>query len=376
MKKYIFASAIILFLASCGAGSDKNSTSGKQAELQELKKQQADLKEKINKLETELASTDSTKEEKSKYVAVTEMAPQPFNHFVEVQAKVDGEEDVAVSAEMPGTITAVMVKAGDHVERGQVLATMEDRALRQNLDAMKSQTDMAVTMYNKQKNLWDQKIGSEVQFIQAKTQKDAMEKQYAALHEQWDMSRLKSPINGTVDQVNIKIGQAVAPGIPAVRVVNLSRLKVKGEIAESYISKVKRGNDVILYFPDINKEVKAKLDYAGQAINSMNRTFNVEVRLDTKEGSFHPNQVVVLKIADYAAPNSFVVPVGAVQKSSDGEFVYIAENENGKTIVKRKIVTSGLTYNGLAEIKSGLAQGDKVITTGYQNVIEGDAIKL
>ena len=375
MKKYFFAAALIVFLASCGSGTNKNSAD-KQKQLDELKKQEADLKQKINKLETELSANDSTKADKSKYVAVTDMTPQPFNHFVEVQAKVDADEDVLISSEMPGTITSVTAKPGDVVEKGQVLATMDDLSLRESLDAMKAQMDLSKTMYEKQKNLWDQKIGSEVQFIQAKTQKESMEKQYSALHEQWALTRIKSPINGTVDQVNIKIGQAVAPGIAAIRVVNLSKLKVKGEVAESYISKVKRGNDVILYFPDMDKEVKAKLDYSGQAINTLNRTFNVEVHLDAKDGNFHPNQVAVLKIADYTAANSFVVPIGAVQKSIDGEFVYIAENENGKMIAKRKTVSSGMTYNGLTEIKTGLAQGDKVITTGYQNVIEGDPIKL
>ncbi len=377
MKKYILASAVIVVLASCGTGSDKNSLAAKQSQLDSLKKEQGNIKEKITKLEAEIAAIDTAKkEDKSKFVGITEMATQTFNHFVEVQAKVDGDEDVTVSPEMPGTITSVSVQPGDPVEKGQLLASMDDRTIHANLDAMKAQMDMAVTMFNKQKNLWDQKIGSEVQFIQAQTQKESMEKQYASMHAQWELTKIKSPIQGTVDQVNIKIGQSVAPGSPAVRVVNLSNLKVKGEVAESYISKVKRGNDVVLFFPDINKEVNAKLDYSGQAINMLNRTFNVEVRLNPKDGNFHPNQVVVLKIADYSVPNSFVIPVGAVQKSTDGEFVYVAENENGKTIAKRKTVTSGMTYNGVAEIKNGLAQGDKVITTGYQNIIEGDPIKL
>src|ERR1051325_7263993 len=165
-------------------------------------------------------------------VSVTDMAQTTFNHCVEIQARVDGDEDVSVNAEMPGTVTAVLVHTGDRVTKGQVLATLDERTIHQNLDALKSQLDMATTMYNKQKNLWDQKIGSEVQFIQAKTQKESMEKQYAALHDQWDMTRIKSPINGTVDEVNLKVGSAVAPGLTSMRVVNLSNMKVKAEIAE------------------------------------------------------------------------------------------------------------------------------------------------
>jgi len=373
MKKFLLIVLVTGFIYSCS-----NSPAGdKTNELESLKKQQTELKEKITKLEADIAKTDTSKtDEKSKIVSATEMMPQTFTHFIEVQAKVEGDEDVTLSAEMPGTVTAVLVRPGDKVTKGQVLATLDDRAVHQQLEALNAQKEMAVTMYNRQKNLWDQKIGSEVQFIQAKTQKESMEKQYASLQEQWNMTRIKSPINGTVDVVNIKIGSAVAPGFPSVRVVNLTNMKVKAEVAESYISKVKRGNDVVIFFPDLNKEIKTKLDYSGQAINTLNRTFNVEVRLSPKDGEFHPNQVAVLKIADYTAPNVYIVPVGAVQKSTDGEFIYIAMNENGKTVAKRKTVASGMTYNGLAEIKSGLSPGDKVITTGYQNVIEGDLIKL
>jgi membrane fusion protein (multidrug efflux system) len=378
MKKNILLSFVIAFFASCGGKTDKGDLATKRAQLEDLKKQETVLKAKISTLETQLDIVDTSKQkdDKAKFISVTEMIPKTFTHFIEVQGKVEGDEDVNMNPEMPGNVTAVLVRAGDRVTRGQVLATLDDRTIKQSMASMKAQLDMATTMYDRQKNLWDQKIGSEVQFIQAQTQKNAMEKQYAGLREQWDMTRIKSPINGTVDQVNIKIGQAVAPGMTAIRVVNLSNLKVKGEIAESYITKVRRGNDVLLFFPDINKEVQAKLDYSGQVVNSLNRTFNVEVHLNSKDGDLRPNQSVVLKIADYTADSSFVVPIGVVQKSTDGEYVYVAENINGKLIAKRKPVTSGMIYSGSTEIKSGLAAGDKVITTGYQNVIDGDPIKL
>lgn len=371
MKKLIALFLVAVFVSSCGeSGTDKKS------ELEALKKQQAELKEKISKLEDEIALTDSTKAVKGKLVAVTSVEPTAFLHYIEVQAKVEGDEDVSLSPDMPGTVSAVLVNAGDKVSKGQVLATLDDRAIRQQLDAMKSQTDMAVTLYNRQKNLWDQKIGSEIQFIQARTQKESMEKQYAALQEQWDMTRIKSPINGTVDEVYIKVGATAAPGYPAVRVVNPSNLKVKGEVAESFISKVKNGNDALIYFPDEGQEIKTKVTYSGKVINKLNRTFNVEIRLNPKDGNFHPNQICVLKIADYSSPNAFIVPVGTVQKSSDGEFVFVSAEENGNTIARRKTVVAGITYNGMTEIKSGLAAGDKVITLGYQNVIDGDPVKL
>lgn len=378
MKKIILSSVVILLLGACGLSSNKGDVATKKAQLEDLKKQQTLIKEKISTLESQLAIMDTSikKDDKMKFVGITEISPKDFNHFIEVQATVEGDEDVSVSSELPGTITAVLVKPGDNVTENQVIATMDDGTLKENLASMKAQRDLAVTMYERQKNLWDQKIGSEVQFIQAKSIKESMERQYGAIKEQWNGTRIKSPINGTVDIVNVKIGQAMIPGIPVARIVNLSNLKVKGEIAESYINKVNRGNNVVLFFPDLKKEVNAKVDYSGQAVNTLNRTFNVEVRLDKKDGDFRPNQIVVMKIADYTADSSFVVPVGVIQKSGDGEFVYVAEAQNGKMVAKRKHVTSGMNYNGNAEIKEGLATGDKVITTGYQNVIEGDLIRL
>ena len=373
MKK-IFALILIGgFLTSC---SNDGKSSDKKAELDNLKKQQAELKEKIITLENELADSDSTSDLRSKNVGVTEMQSSPFHHYIEIQAKVEGDEDVMISAESMGSITTVNAKAGDRVTVGQILAQTDDRIIRQGIAELQSQLDLSTQLFNKQKNLWDQKIGSEIQFLQAKTNKESMEKRMAGLQQQWDLTKIKSPINGTVDQVNIKVGVTVAPGTPAFRVVNLSSLKVVGEVAESFISKVNKGNDVLIYFPDQDKEIKSKLNYSGQAINALNRTFNVEVRLNPKEGNFNPNMVAVLKIVDYTSPKAFTVPVGSIQKSSDGEFVYVATSENGKTFARRKKVSSGMTYNGITEITAGLSEGDKVITFGYQSIIDGDIIRL
>lgn len=248
--------------------------------------------------------------------------------------------------------------------------------IRQGVAEAQTQLDLATQVFNRQKNLWDQKIGSEIQFLQAKTNKEALEKRVASLQEQLEMTRIKSPINGTVDQVDIKIGQAVAPGMPAFRVVNLNALKVTGEVAESFISKVNRGNETIISIPDMGKEINTKLDYAGRAINTLNRTFNVEVRLSPKDGELHPNMVAVMKIVDYSAASTFVVPIAAIQKSSDGEYVFVAVQEGGRLIAKRKKVSAGMIYNGMIEVREGLAEGDQVVTAGFQSIIEGDPIRL
>lgn len=362
----------LLFIASvlfaCSSETDKE-------KLDALKKQQSDLKEQISILEDKLAKTD-TAADKSKLVAVTSMQPTLFKHYIEIQAKVDGDEDVLLSAESAGAITSILVHTGDKVSKGQVLATIDDKILRQSQAEVQTQLELATTLFNRQKNLWDQKIGSEVQFLQAKTTKEATEKRLATLNQQIEMSKIKAPINGVIDDIAIKVGQMVAPGMPAMRVINLSELKVKGEVAESFINKVKRGDEAILLFPDDHKEITTNVSYSGGRIDPLNRTFNVEVKLNDKQGDFKPNMIAILKIIDYKNPKAFIVPMAAIQNSGEGKYVFVKATEGGKTIAKRKTIEVGTIYNGQAEVKSGLAEGDEVITTGFSNVIEGDEIKF
>jgi RND family efflux transporter MFP subunit len=372
MKKIIISFSILIALASCGGGNSDH----KKAELEKLKGEQAALTDKIKKLEAEIALTDTSRKEKIKYVAATDLSIMPFTHYIEVQATVEGDEDVTVSPQMAGTVVSVNVKAGDKVSKGQILATLDDKVLMQTLAETQSQLDLAKTVFERQKNLWDQKIGSEIQYLQAKATKEATEKRLAMYQEQWDMTRIKSPFNGTIDNVMIKAGQLVSPMMPAIRIVNLDMLKIKGELPESYIGRVNKNDDVIVYFPDLKKEVKSKVYYSGNAISNINRTFNVEVRFSNKESFLRPNMIAVLKIADYYNSKALSLPVGVVQKGLDGEYVFVAENKNGKIVAMRRVIKSGIAYNGNVEIKEGLNEGDKIITTGYQDLVEGDIIKL
>jgi membrane fusion protein, multidrug efflux system len=268
------------------------------------------------------------------------------------------------------------VKAGDNVSKGQVLATLDDIVIRQTLAEVQTQYDFAKNIYEKQKNLWNQKIGSEVQYLTAKNNKESLEKRLAAINEQLDLTRIKSPVNGTVDNSPLKIGQTVAPGIQAFSVVNLNAMKVKGEVGETYAGKIKKGDDVILYFPDLKKEVPSKVGYASKTINILNRTFNVEVPLSREEGaSLSPNMVAVMKISDYYNEKAIVISVDMIQRSGEGNYVMVAEKRDGKLIAGRKMVETGRIYNGQAEIISGLSESDQLITTGYRDLNVGQEIR-
>ena len=363
ISKLLIAAGVIL-IASCNkAGGDK------KAELANLKKQEGELKSKIAAIETELSASDTT--QKGIAVSITTLKTEIFKNYIDVQGRVDADENIALSTEMPGTITKVNVKTGDEVTIGQVLAETDARAISQSIADLQTNIDLVNHVYEKQKNLWDQKIGTEIQYLQAKTNKESLEKKLAAAQEQLRMTKIISPINGTIDAVDIKVGQGVAPGLPAIRVINYSNLKVKSDVAESYASKIKKGSEAIIYFPDMNDTVIGNVNFVSRAITASSRTFNVEVLLDNKK-EYHPNMVAHLSINDYlSATPVIVVPVKVLQKDeTNASFVFIADGNKAK----KQLVTIGKQYNGKAEIVSGLQSGDMLLDTGYDLVNEGDMI--
>lgn len=362
--------SVMIFVAACSKPADK------KAELEKLKKQHDEITLKIKALETELKVSDTNTASKVTAVAVMEAKPEVFNHFLEVQGKVDGEDNIAVSAQVPGTITAVYVKEGDPVRKGQVLAQIDNTVLQQQVASTIQQLDFATKLFMKQKALWDQQIGSEVQYLTAKNNKENLEKALATLNDQLDMTRIKSPINGSVEEVNLKIGQMANPGLPAVRVVNFSSVKVIAEIAEAYAPKVKPGNKVVVYFPDFNTEIPSQIRFTSKYINPVNRTFNTEVRLGPSKVEYRANMMAIVKINDYSNPSAFTLPITLIREAQSGKFIYVAKEENSRLVARRLPVTVGSSYNGLAEITGGVTAGDKIITSGFNNLIDGELIQV
>lgn len=361
--QYIALSSLLL-LASCGK---------KEEGLAELKAKQAELKTQLSELTDKINKLEGDSAKKFILVQANTITPAIFKTFINVQGRIDAEENVSLSTEMPGTITKINVKAGDVVSKGQILAETDARALQQSISDLETNAVLVNQLYEKQKALWDQKIGTEVQFLQAKTQKESMDKKLATLQEQVRMTKIISPINGTIDAVDIKLGQLTAPGMPAIRVVNFNNLKIKADLSESYTSKVRKGNEVVVKFPDSNDSLIANVSYASRSINLLNRTFGIEILLDNKK-EFHPNQIATLSINDYKSEKPVIaIPVNYVQKDLKGSpFVFVAENNKA---TKRTIVL-GKEYNGVAEIKDGLTETDMLITAGYDGLNEGDAIQL
>lgn len=361
MKKLLYIPAI-LFLAACS-----NKPKDKKAELADLQKQQQEMNAKISKLQSEVGSTDSAK---AIEVGVAEVKTGQFTNYVQLQGKIDAQDNITAYPQSPGTITAIYVKPGQRVGKGQVLAQLDASVLQQQIAQADANLGLAKTVYERQKNLWDQKIGTEVQFLQAQTNYQAGKKSVAALRSQANLYRIVSPISGTVDQMDLKLGQVAQPGTTGIRVVNADVLKVKADVPESYAGSVGTGNSVMILVPDAKDSLTTKVTFAAKAIDPTSRSFAVEIKLPERK-TLRPNMTAIIKIADYSKTNAIAIPVKSVQRSEDGDYVFV--NANG--IAKRTPVKVGITYGGLSEILSGLKAGDQIITDGVADIEDGDKVK-
>lgn len=365
--------AIVLagFLASCSSASKD-----KQTQMAELKTQQANIAKQIIDLQAEIAKEgpDSTVAVKAKEITVTELSPQKFDHYVKTQGSVESEQNIQVSAKSMGVITSVSVREGEMVTKGQTLAQIDNTLILRGIEEMKSQLELTNTVYERQKNLWAQKIGTEVQFLQAKTAKESLEKRLASMQEQNEMSRIKAPVNGVVDALDVKVGQNISPGMPAARVVNNSELKLVSNVSEVYANQLKQGNKVLVTFPDINRSVEARLSFVARNIDALSRTFVVEASLPSSQ-DLRPNMTAVVKIVYDTEPAAIVVPINMVQTVNGEKIVYVAEAKGKQTIARKKVVTVEGVFDNQAQVK-GLAAGDKLITVGFQGLTDGDFVKI
>ncbi len=355
-------------LVSCGdkGGQDK------KAKLQALKTQQTQLASEISKLEEEIAKEDTTKKTKGVLVGISEVKKDLFSHYLDIQGKVESDNNILVSAQMGGKLTKVYVKEGDFVKRGQLLAQIDAEQVERGIAELKTSMELVNIVYEKQKALWDEKIGTEIQYLQAKNNKESLEKKLASLQTQLSYSRITATQDGVVDKLIYREGESVGPG-PVFRIVNNNGgLKVSAEVAETYSSKVNQGDEIEVLFEDVNKTQNTRITNVGEIINPMSRTFTIESKLNGNPGGVKPNMIVKIKIRDYANKNAVVIPVNIIQTGLDGQFVYVVDG----TKATRRTVSVGKSYGTRAEITEGLAEGDKIITAGYLDLVNGQEISF
>ncbi len=362
MKRLLFLMIPVFIFASCGGGAKNN----KADELVQLKKQRSEIDAKIKALEA--GKTDSSKVTP---VSVMELQTTEFKGNIEVQSAIAGDENIMASVQAPGTVKTVLVRVGQRVSKGQVMATLDASPIDHQIEALAPQLELTKSLYEKQQKMWSQNIGTEVQLMTSKTGYESVQKQISALKAQRDLYRVVSPINGTVDAVGLKVGEAASPGMSYIRVVSYDMLKAEAMLGENYLGKVKEGDPVTIASPNLDDSINTKISYVGQSVDPMSRSFQVVVRLNNST-KFHPNMSCIMKIANYSNKNALVVPVSIIQKTSEGSMVYIVEGDKAKSVN----VTTGRNSNGKVEVLSGLNAGDKVITAGFEEMENGQRIVI
>lgn len=379
MQNIFFKSFILslsLFLVACGAQQNET-LDAKKERLKTLKNEETQIKLQIQQLEAEMVALDPTivKQTKKTVVDIHEIARETFSHFVDVQGTVEANQNIVVSSQVMGSITKLYVKEGQYVKAGQILAQVDDAIMQSSLEEVKTALELANVVYEKQKNLWDQEIGTEIQYLTAKNQKEGLERKLKTLEEQLDKSKIRAPISGSIDESFIKVGENVSPGFPAFRIVNGRDLSLKANLSEAYIPYIKRGDKVKLFFAALDRELEAKVTTVGQSIHPVDRTFAVEVQLPN-DSDFKPNMYGQISINDRNIEDAISIPLNIVQKSEKGDFVFVAEQEEGKWVSRRKFIQKGLSYDGQIEVKSGLEVGEKLIIFGGNNLSEGQEIEF
>jgi len=364
---------VVLFLMTACGGN-------KEAQLTKLKDQQSALNDKILKLQADISKDkkDTLNPAKFKFVGLKPVTSDKFDHFIRVQGKLDGDQNAAVFAEAPGTVSSKFADVGQKVIKGQVLAQIDDQQYRSQMQGLETQYKFASDLYDKQKRLWDQKIGSEVQYMQSKTNKESLEKQISSLRQQVDKFKIKSPIDGTIEECNIKVGGVVSPDprLAAYRVVAFKNLKVSAEVSEAYSAKVRVGDNLLVTFPDINKSYEAKVNFVSKYINPTNRTFMMETKLLDGINDLKANMLAIIQINDYHTDNAVQVPMNVVQTDLAGSYVYVIRPKDKFNAAYKQPVVLGNSYNGVTEVLQGLKIGDKIISIGYQELVDGEYVRF
>jgi len=383
MNKFlmILITVTAMIITSCGSGAkeEKGDLNDKKVKLEKLKADKTKLETDITKLEEEITKLDpSSKNDKAKLVSDAPVTQQDFTHYIELQGRVDASDVVIVTPRgMPSQVTAIHVKRGDMVKKGQLLLKLDDAIILQQLEGLNTQLEYAKNMYNRTKNLWDQGIGTEVQLITAKNSVDNLEKQIATVKENWKTTFVYAPISGTADVVNIKEGEifnGASPTGPQIQLVNTSSMKVVTEVPENYQERVKKGSQLKISIPDAGiQDVDAVISVTGASIASTTRAFFTEAKIKSYPG-LRLNQVALVHIKDYSVPNAIIIPVNLVQSDESGKYVYVIVKEGEVMKARKKTVNVGEVYSGMIEVKAGLTASDRVITEGYQSVYDGQTV--
>lgn len=377
MKKSIIITLFITALMSSCTQQDTQESIKKQiadhkSEMHSLDNQVSELQSKLN-----LLDTTSQKNNNGIGVRVEKVKKQAFAHYFTAAGELETIHEAFVSPEISGQIVSISVKEGQYVKEGQQMAKLNTSLIEKNIEEVKTQLKLAETIYNRQKELWDKNIGSELQFLEAETNYESLKNKLSTLRVQYDMMIINAPISGVVEEVFQKEGEMAMPGMQLFQLVNLDNLYVSAKLSEAYLSSVKKGDTVVIEFPSYpGYKLKRPVSRLGNVINKQNRTFILQVKVDNADGLLKPNMLANVSINDYNSDSSIVVPSILIREDLTGKYLYVAQNNEGIWLARKKYVEMGITYEDKSEIVSGLKVGDLVIVLGYNNVSDGLELNL
>lgn len=385
MKKVIYLVTVLL-VAACGSKEQSVESLIGQGDLESLRAKKSELSAQQKQMEAQLRMLDSaiaTKAgvEKLPLVNTILAESKKFDHYLELQGDVSTKQNVLIYPEMSGTLQRVYVKEGQKVSKGQTLAVIDDGGMGSQLAQLKTQAQLAQTTYERRKRLWDQKIGSEIEYLAAKTEYEAAQDAIKQAESQLGKSTIRAPFSGIIDDVIKDQGTVVSPGpgSEVFRIVNLSDMYIEVDVPETYLGAISEGKEALVYFPVLGDSITTKIRQTGNFINPSNRSFSVEIPVPNKKGTIKPNLTAKVNLNDYTSDNAILIPSSIISENAEGEqYVFVADEPNaeGEAVVNRTIITTGKTQNGKVEVTSGLKDGDQIIQEGARSVKDGQKVKI
>ncbi|NNE26362.1 MAG: efflux RND transporter periplasmic adaptor subunit [Saprospiraceae bacterium] len=369
--------AIVTFVAcnSNGTTTIPEDLDAKKTLLAEKQSELRDIQNLITQLEDQIKEQDPPKEKEPIAVKVMSVKPQTFKRYIDVQANVVAEDVINVSSEMGGRITGMYVDEGDYVRKGQLLVVTDVRNLENQIIELETGLSLANTVFERQERLWKQNIGSEIQYLEAKNNKERIEKSLATLRGQIAKKNLYAPINGVVDIKFLDQGEMASPGMPILQLLNTQKIKIKADLQESLLGKVKKGDKVDIYFPALNDTITETISLLGRTIDRNNRTFTIEMNSSSRQGLLKPNLLAQVKINDYTKENAIAIPSYTIKEEVSGrKYVFVAREENGKKVAKKSYIELGEGADGLVVIETGIQDGDELVIAGGGSLTNNDPL--
>ena len=374
MKKYIALIIATIATISCGEQTKKSS-------LEELNAQRLIIVNKLDSLNTELKAIENeiTKIDPNKrhpIVTAFTVKKDVFKHYIEIQGVVQADKNIEIRPELGGTVNSILVKEGQKVSAGQLLIQLDDTSIKNTMDELATQLNLAITTFERQERLWNQKIGSEMQYLQAKTQKESLENNLASIKTQARKMKIIAPFSGIVDVIYPKKGELTNPQMPVVRLINLDKVYVEADITESYLPVIKVGTEAVLNFPSINKEITSEIAQIGHYINPDNRSFKTRINISNKDQSIKPNLLADLKILDFEA-TGIKIPSNLVQQDQTGaDYVFKIKNEDGQNKIVKSLITITNEYQHNVFVTEGINENDVLANAGARLIKEGDIVEI